>query len=233
MTARQAATIVPPLAVIFTGEWVLALIAVVIFPAVGVLFRVLGRKLYKIAKRSQEKIGELNVVLQEAFTGNKIVKAFGRERLQQERFDGVNDRLLRLALKDQRVDLLAEPLMEILGAIGIMGAIWYGGYRVISGGLTPGEFFSFTAAVILLYGPVRQLGRMMNTVQQSLSSVERVFDILDTPPTITDRPGAVTFQEFRDRIIFEAVSFRYPESEDDVLSDITLTVSKGEMVAFV
>ena len=233
MAVRQMGTVVALLTVMFMREWVLALIAVTIFPAVGVLFRTLGRKLYKIGKRSQEKMSELNVVLQEAFTGNKIVKAFGRERLQQERFDGVNDRLMRLALKDHRVDELAEPLMEILGAIGIMGAIWYGGYRVISGALTPGEFFSFTTAVILLYGPVRQLGRMMNTIQQSISSVERVFDILDTPPTITDRPGAVTFQEFRDRIIFEAVSFRYPESEDDVLSDITLTVSKGEMVAFV
>jgi subfamily B ATP-binding cassette protein MsbA len=233
MAVRQMGTVVALLTVMFMREWVLALIAVTIFPAVGVLFRTLGRKLYKIGKRSQEKMSELNVVLQEAFTGNKIVKAFGRERLQQERFDGVNDRLMRLALKDHRVDELAEPVMEILGAIGIMGAIWYGGYRVISGALTPGEFFSFTTAVILLYGPVRQLGRMMNTIQQSISSVERVFDILDTPPTITDRPGAVTFQEFRDRIIFEAVSFRYPESEDDVLSDITLTVSKGEMVAFV
>jgi subfamily B ATP-binding cassette protein MsbA len=86
------------------------------------------------------------------------------------------------------VDNLAEPLMEILGPLGIMGAIWYGGYRVISGALTPGKFFSFTAAVILLYGPVRQLGRMMNTVQQSLSSIERVFEILDTAPTIADRP---------------------------------------------
>jgi ATP-binding cassette, subfamily B, bacterial MsbA len=233
MAVRQMGTVVALLTVMFMREWVLALIAVTIFPAVGVLFRTLGRKLYKIGKRSQEKMSELNVVLQEAFTGNKIVKAFGRERLQQERFDGVNDRLMRLALKDHRVDELAEPLMEILGAIGIMGAIWYGGYRVISGALTPGEFFSFTTAVILLYGPVRQLGRMMNTIQQSISSVERVFDILDTPPTITDRPGAVTLQEFRDRIVFEAVSFRYPESEDDVLSDITLTVSKGEMVAFV
>jgi subfamily B ATP-binding cassette protein MsbA len=233
MAVRQMGTVIALLTVMFMREWVLALIAVTIFPAVGVLFRTLGRKLYKIGKRSQEKMSELNVVLQEAFTGNKIVKAFGRERLQQERFDGVNDRLMRLALKDHRVDELAEPVMEILGAIGIMGAIWYGGYRVISGALTPGEFFSFTTAVILLYGPVRQLGRMMNTIQQSISSVERVFDILDTPPTITDRPGAVTFQEFRDRIIFEAVSFRYPESEDDVLSDITLTVSKGEMVAFV
>ena len=233
MAVRQVATIVALLIVMFIREWVLALIAVVIFPAVGVLFRILGRKLYKIAKRSQEKIGELNIVLQEAFTGNKIVKAFGREGLQQERFDGVNDRLLRLALKDQRVDLLAEPLMEILGALGIMGAIWYGGYRVISGALTPGEFFSFTAAVILLYGPVRQLGRMMNTVQQSLSSVERVFEILDLPPTIADRPGATAIADFRDRLVFEAVSFRYPEAPEDTLADISLTVAKGEMVAFV
>ena len=233
MAVRQMGTIIALLAVMFIREWVLALIAVTIFPAVGALFRTLGRKLYKIGKRSQQKVSELNIVLQEAFTGNKIVKAFGRERLQEERFDGVNDRLMRLALKDHRVDELAEPLMEILGAIGIMGAIWYGGYRVISGALTPGEFFSFTAAVILLYGPVRQLGRMMNTVQQSISSVERVFDILDTPPTISDRPGAITLHEFHDRLAFESVSFRYPESEEDVLSGITLTVSKGEMVAFV
>src|SRR5499426_2198723 len=190
MAVRQMATIV-------------ALLAVIIFPAVGVLFRTLGHKLYTIAKHSQEKIGELNIVLQEAFTGNKIVKAFGRERLQQERFDAVNDRLLRLALKDQRVDLLAEPVMEILAALGIMGAIWYGGYRVISGALTPGEFFSFTAAVILLYGPVRQLGRMMNTIQQSLSSVERVFEILDQPPAITDRAAAVAITDFCDRLVFE------------------------------
>ena len=233
MLVRQMATIVALLTVMFIREWVLALIAVVIFPAVGVLFRTLGHKLYRIAKRSQEKIGELNIVLQEAFTGNKIVKAFGRERLQQERFDAVNDRLLRLALKDQRVDLLAEPLMEILGAVGIMGAIWYGGYRVISGALTPGEFFSFTAAVILLYGPVRQIGRMMNTVQQSLSSVERVFEILDLPPTIADRPGAATITGFRHHLVFENVSFRYPEAPEDTLADISLTVAKGEMVAFV
>jgi subfamily B ATP-binding cassette protein MsbA len=233
MAVRQMGTIVALLTVMFIREWVLALIAVVIFPAVGVLYRTLGRKLYKIAKRAQEKMSELNIVLQEAFTGNKIVKAFGRERLQQERFDAVNDRLLRLAIKDQRVDNLAEPLMEILGALGIMGAIWYGGYRVINGALTPGEFFSFTAAVILLYGPVRQLGRMMNTVQQSRSSVERVFEILDTPPTIADRPGASLLRDFHDSLVFERVSFRYPEAEEDTLSDISLTVRKGEMVAFV
>ena len=80
--------------------------------------------------------------------------------------------------------------MEVLAAFGIMGALWYGGYQVIAGAMTPGDFFSFTAAVALLYGPVRQLSRIVNTVQQSTASVERVFEILDTPPAIADRPGA-------------------------------------------
>ena len=233
MAVRQVGTIVALLVVMFLREWVLTLIAVAVFPAVAVTIRALGRKLYRINKRSQEKMAELNVVLQESFTGTKIVKAFGRERLEQQRFDSVNDHLLRLALKDHRTDQLSEPLMEVLGALGIMGALWYGGYRVIAGGLTPGEFFSFTAAVILLYGPVRQLSRMANTVQQSLSSVERVFEILDTEHAIADAAGAHTLPGFRDRIVFEDVSFRYPDAQTDALIDISLAVQKGEMVAFV
>jgi len=233
MAVRQVGTIIALLVVMFAREWVLALIAVAVFPAVGATVRTIGRKLYKINRRSQEKIAELNVVLQESFTGTKIVKAFGRERLEQERFNQVNDRLMDLALKNQRTDQLAEPLMEVMGAIGIMGALWYGGYQVIAGHLTPGEFFSFTAAVILLYGPVRQLSRMVNTVQQSLSSVERVFEIIDTPPAIVDAAGAHTLRGFSDRIVFEHAGFTYPETEEPALRDISLTVSKGELVAFV
>jgi len=233
MAVRHVATILALLVVMFAREWTLALIAVAIFPAAGVTVRALGRKLYTINKRTQEKIAELNVVLQESFAGTKIVKAFGRERLEQERFDEVNDRLLRLALKNQRTDQAAEPLMEVMGAVGLMGALWYGGYRVISGALTTGEFFSFTAAVLLLYGPVRQLSRMVNTVQQSLGSVERVFEVVDTPPAIVDAPGAHVLDGFTDRIAFEGVSFRYPETPEPALRDITLEVSKGELVALV
>ncbi len=233
MAVRQVGTIIALLVVMFAREWVLALIAVAVFPAVGATVRAIGRKLYKINRRSQEKIAELNVVLQESFTGTKIVKAFGRERLEQERFNQVNDRLMDLALKNQRTDQLAEPLMEVMGALGIMGALWYGGYQVIAGHLTPGEFFSFTAAVILLYGPVRQLSRMVNTVQQSLSSVERVFEIIDTPPAIVDAAGAHILRGFSDRIVFEHAGFTYPETEEPALRDISLTVSKGELVAFV
>jgi subfamily B ATP-binding cassette protein MsbA len=233
MAVRQLGTIVALLAVMFVREWVLALIAVAIFPAAGLTVRAIGRKLYTINKRTQEKISQLNVVLQESFTGTKIVKAFGREQLEQERFDAVNDRLLRLALKNQRTDQAAEPVMEVMGALGLMGALWYGGYQVISGALTTGEFFSFTAAVLLLYGPVRQLSRMVNTVQQSLSSVERVFEIVDTPQAIVDAPGAHVLDGFTDRIVFENVSFCYPEASEPALRDISIEVKKGELVAFV
>jgi subfamily B ATP-binding cassette protein MsbA len=233
MAVRHVGTIAALLTVMFLREWVLALIAIAVFPVVGVAVRTIGRKLYKINRRTQQKIAELNVVLQESFTGTKIVKAFGREGLEQERFNSVNDRLLGLALKDRRIDEMAEPLMEVLGAVAIMGALWYGGYQVISGALTPGEFFSFTAAVILLYGPVRQLSRMVNTVQQSIASVERVFEILDTPPAIVDASGAHSLAGFGGSIVFETAGFRYPETEDWALQDVSLTVRKGELVAFV
>ena len=233
MALRQLAMIVALLSVMAVREWRLAVIAVLIFPFVGVAVRGIGRRLYRINKRSQEKVAELNVLLHEAFSGMKIVKAFGREGHEAERFDRVNRRLLDLALKDHRTDEVTEPLMEILAAFGIMGALWYGGHQVISGAMTPGDFFSFIAAMALVYGPVRQLSRIMNTIQQSTSSVERVFEILDTPPAIADRPGARTLPGFTSTLRFEGVSFRYPGSPDLTLRDIVLDVRRGEVVAFV
>lgn len=233
MAIRQVGTIVALLTVMFIREWILALVALVAFPFVAVLVRLIGRKLYKINKRAQEKIAELNVILHESFAGTKIVKAFGREAHEQERFDRVNRRLLDLSLKNVRADEITEPLMEILGAFGIMGALWYGGYQVIQGHMTPGTFFSFTAAVVMLYGPVRHLSRIVNTIQQSTASVERVFEVLDTPPTIVDRPEAIRLPEFRDRVEFDRVSFQYPDAAELVLKDISLTVRHGELIAFV
>ena len=233
MALRNVAMIVALLTVMIVREWTLALIAIVVFPFVGVAVRSIGRRLYRINKRSQEKIAELNVLLHEAFSGMKIVKAFGRERHEAERFDRVNRRLLDLALKDHRTDEITEPLMEVLAAFGIMGALWYGGHQVIAGAMTPGDFFSFTAALALLYGPVRHLSRTMNTIQQATAAVERVFEILDTPPAIADRRGARTIPGFASALSFENVSFRYPGSPEPTLRDITLEVRRGDVVAFV
>jgi subfamily B ATP-binding cassette protein MsbA len=233
MTIRQSVMVVALAAVMFVRDWRLALIALVVFPFVGVAVRSIGRRLYRINKRSQQKVAELNVLLHEVFSGTKIVKAFGREAHEVERFDRVNRGLLSLALKDHRADELTDPLMEVLAAFGIMGALWYGGEQVITGAMTPGDFFSFTAAVALLYGPVRQLSRIVNTVQQSTSSVERVFEILDLPPAIADRPNAVALEGFREGLAFEQASFRHADSDELTLRDISLTVVPGEVVAFV
>jgi len=233
MTVRQSAMTVALTTVMIVRDPFLTGIALLVFPLIGIAVRAIGQRLYRINKRSQEKLAELNVLLQEAFAGTKIVKAFGREDYERERFDRVNRRLLDLSLKDHRADEITEPLIEILAALAIMATLWYGGHQVISGTRTPGDFFSFVAALALLYGPVRQLSRIVNTVQQSTASVERVFEILDTPPAISDRKGALVLPAFHAAVAFENVSFRYPEAPDFTLRDISLTIAKGEVVAFV
>ncbi len=233
MAVRQVGTIIALAAVMFAREWRLTLFALLAFPFIAVAVRIIGRRLYKINKRAQQRIAQLTVLLQESFSGTKIVKAFGREAHEQERFEALNERLLTLSLKNVRADESTEPIMEILGALGIMAALWYGGYRVIDGDMTPGTFFSFTAAVIMLYGPVRHLSRILNTVQQSTASVERVFEVLDTPPAIVDRPGVPALPDFTREIEFDRVRFQYSGADADVLSDISLTVRRGEVVALV
>ncbi|PYO00508.1 MAG: ABC transporter permease [Candidatus Rokuibacteriota bacterium] len=233
MGIRQVGTILALLTVMFAREPLLTLTALIALPFVGLVVTKIGRRLYRINRRAQQRIAELNVLLQESFTGTKIVKAFGRQRHEQDRFDTLNRRLLDLSLKNVRADEITEPLMEIAGALAIMAALWYGGYRVIAGTMTPGTFFSFTAAVIMIYGPIRQLSRSLNAVQQATSSVERVFQILELPPAIADRPGAVTLPEFHDAVRFDDVSFRYGDGDVPALSDITLTIGKGEVLAFV
>jgi subfamily B ATP-binding cassette protein MsbA len=138
-----------------------------------------------------------------------------------------------LSLQNVRADEITEPLMEIAGALGMVLALTYGGWRVIQGDMTPGTFFSFTAAVIMLYGPARRLSRSINTVQQTTGSVERVFDIIDQPPGLVDRPGALTLPGFADTVVFDHVAFRYARADELTLTDITLTIRKGEVVAFV
>ena len=233
MAVRQLGTIAALLVVMVAREWALTLMALAAFPVIAVVVRVIGRRLYRINKRAQERVAQLAVLLHESLSGTKIVKAFGRERHEQVRFDALNDRLLALSLKNVRADEVTEPLMEVAGALGIMAVLWYGGYQVIEGHMTPGTLFSFTAAALMLYGPVRRLSRSLNVVQQSTASVERVFHILDLPPAITDRPGATRLETFTRTLAFERVDFRYGDADEMTLKEIALEVRKGEVVAFV
>jgi len=232
MAFRQVATVVALAAVMFAQEWRLTLLAFIAFPLVGLTIRAMGRRLYGINRRTQEQIAALTTLLQEALSGTKIVKAFGREDHERGRFDRINRQLLELSLKDHRVDELAEPLMEVLAAVGVMAILWYGGYRVVQGHLTAGALLSFVAATLMLYGPVRKLSRIANLYQQTMPSADRIFEVLALQPAVADVPGARTLAAFRDRIEFDHVWFQYDDGEM-VLRDISLSVPRGEVVAFV
>jgi ATP-binding cassette, subfamily B, bacterial MsbA len=232
MAFRQVCTVVALLVVMVTQEVRLTLLALIAFPLVGLTIRSMGRQLYSINRGTQEQISALTTVLQEALAGTKIVKAFGREAHEQARFDQVNRRLLELSLKDRRVDELSEPLMEILAALGLMAILWYGGFRVIGGAMTPGTLFSFVTATLMLYGPVRKLSRIINLAQQTTPSAERIFEILSLQPAVTDAPDALTLDDFCQAIEFDHVWFRY-ENGEMALKDICLTVRRGEVVALV
>jgi ATP-binding cassette, subfamily B, bacterial MsbA len=233
LAVRQVFTFAVLLGVIFSREWRLATIAVLVFPLIGFLLMKMGKKLQAINKRGQEKIAELNVVIQETFTGTKIVKAFGREPHERDRFKRANRLLYDLSMRDVKVDELTSPLMEFIGALGIGAALWYGGYQVIQGETTPGTFFSFLTGLLMLYGPVRKLTNVSNQIQQTIPAAERVFELLDLQQTIVDRSQARPLSALREAIAFERVSFQYDDGAGPVLRDISLVVRKGEMVALV
>jgi ATP-binding cassette, subfamily B, bacterial MsbA len=233
LAVRQVFTFLVLLGVVFSREWRLATIAVLVFPLIGLLLMKMGQKLQAINKRGQEKIAELNVVIQETFTGTKIVKAFGREAHERERFKRANRLLYDLLMRDVKVDELTSPLMEFIGALGIAAALWYGGYRVIQGDTTPGTFFSFLTGLLMLYGPVRKLTNVSNQIQQTIPSAERVFELLDLQQTVVDRPHARALRALQESIAFEHVFFQYDDGAEPVLHDIALRVNRGEMVAFV
>jgi len=128
---------------------------------------------------------------------------------------------------------MVSPLMELFGAVGTGVVIWYGGYQVISGATTPGTFFSFMTALIMLYDPIKKLSTMNNVVQQSMAAAERVFEMLDTKVDIISNDGAVEIKEFKDNISFNDVWFQYNSNNGMVIKGINLIIKKGEVIALV
>ena len=219
--------------VVFYRDWKLALVAFVAFPmAVWPIIK-FGRKLRHNSKKSQEIAGTLTEHLHETIGGAKLVKSFNAEEHEIKRFTAKNSDLFRLAMKVVKVKAITSPLSEMFAGIGVAAVIYYGGYSVVQGHSTAGNFFSFMTALLLLYRPVKSLSNINNTIQQGIAAAERVFFVLDTAPEIQDRPGAVELKEIREGISFENLSFRYTENGPKVLKNIKLDVPRGAVVALV
>lgn len=228
---KDSFTIVGLTFVIFYRDWKMALFAFIILPVAFFPIVEFGRRVRRISTGWQEAMADLNSFLHETIAGNKIVKAFGMESYEKKRFFNKTLGLFKLEMKAVIARSLSSPIMEFLGGLGIAFIIWYGGYKVITGSSTAGTFFSFMAAVLMLYDPVKKLSGLNNAVQQGLAAADRVFDIIEMESDIKERKDPITIQRGPHRVTFENVFFKYDNVM--VLKDINLDVQSGEVLALV
>ncbi|MCX5803162.1 MAG: lipid A export permease/ATP-binding protein MsbA [Proteobacteria bacterium] len=228
---KDAFTIVGLIFVVLYRDWKLAIIAFIVLPFATYPIVAFGKKLRKISTKTQKSIARLTNFLHETITGQRIVKAFSMEEYENRRFQEENEILFLINLKRYKVRALSHPIMEVLGGIAIGIIIWYGGREVISGSSTPGNFFSFTAALLMLYEPIKRLNKENHNIQQGLAASQRVFEIIDREPEILEKQDAMELKNVQGIIEFKNVFFKYEDRM--ILKNINLKINKNEVVAVV
>ncbi len=230
---QQGLTFAAMLAVVFYQNWKLATIVLIVLPLSSFVLVRVGRRIRKLSKRGQESIGRMASVLKEAFSGIKIVKAYGQEEKEAQRFSLTNQSFRSAKIKSSQTSAMSSPLLEVIGVCGVAFIIWYGGGLVIAGEMKPGEFFSFLAAMFMAYAPVRKMSGANESVQRALAGAQRVFHVLDLDSELAKDEGKKSLPPIAKNLEFSGVKFLYEGSEEPALHNINLTIHVGEVVAFV
>lgn len=228
---RDGFSAIALLGVIFYRNWQLALISFLVIPATVYPAQLIGKKIKRLSRMGQEKMGDISSVLQETFSGVKVIKAFGLESREIEKFRGKNLEFYGYVRKSIKYDALTAPLMEGITSFGVAGVIWFGGYTVINGKMTSAEFFSFITAMALVYSPVRKLINSYNVLQRSMGAAERVFEIIDQKPDIVDPPDPIPLNRAEGLVRYDSVSFCY--DSEPVLQEVTIEAERGQVIALV
>jgi ATP-binding cassette, subfamily B, bacterial MsbA len=231
---RQSFTAVGLLAVVLQTDWKLAIGSLTVLPFVLVPTARLGRRIRRSTRRAQDDYAELNQVLQETLSGHQVVKSFGAEEAESNRFWARAHQLKRSNLRYVAQQAVASPLIEFFGAITIVALLTYAREQIKAGAMSTGEFTSFVIALLMLYEPVKRLTGIHNIFQQALGASQKVFEYLDRERQIQEKPNAVRLAKFEKSIIFENVGFHYPSVPNGfALSEIQLEVKAGQVVALV
>ena len=229
---RDSLTLFFLIGVMFEKDWKLALIACVVFPIALYPIARIGRRMRKVSTSALTELGLFTARLNEAFQGARHVKAYNREDFEAARTDRLIESVFRLIFKQHRTRAIASPLMETLGGIFIAVLILYGGWQVIEGALSPGAFFAFVTAMLLAFRPLKAIANLNANLQEGLAASQRVFDILDTEPTIVEAPDAPRLEINGGAVSLDRVSFSYPNGTP-ALRDVSLEIPAGETVALV
>lgn len=224
-------TLLALLGVIVYRDWKFATMALLVFPWALIPMRKFGKQVRKLATRGQVKMADISTHLHETFTGHRIIKAFGMESYETERFSKENQKYFRYILKRMRTRALSQPVIESFGVVCAALFIFFGGMRVIKGDLTPGDFFVILGGFMMCYQPVKGINKSNQTIQEGIAGAARIFAILDIKPEIVDHPGAVELPAITSGIEFKNVWFKY--EEEWVLKNINLKSKVGDIVALV
>ncbi|HZX47982.1 MAG TPA: ABC transporter ATP-binding protein, partial [Nitrospirota bacterium] len=230
---QNTITVIALFGVIFYQDWRLAAVSCIVLPFAYYPLIQLGRKLRRISRKGQEEISEVTAILHETFTGASVVKAFGMEESEINKFRAKNYSLFKISMKGVKVTELSTPIMEFIGAAGASLIIWYGGYQVVKGVTTPGTFFSFLTALIMMFSPLKALTRVNSAIQQAIAAAERVFAILDLNNERDTDKGTRILNGIKEKIEFKNVSLKYEGSSKHALSNVSLSVRHGKTVAIV
>ncbi len=229
---KQCFTLAGLLAGVFYVDWQLALASMLLIPFVVFPAASLGRRIRVSSRSSQDKMAEMNNVLQETFTGIRIVKGFVMEMFEAEKFRAATRRLLRINMRWVLAHAMTSPLMEFLGAVTIAGLLLYARNAILHHAQTTGGFIAFLYALIKMYEPIKRLTGVNNAFQQAVGASEQVFQYLDLHSEVKERLGAVELAPFQREIVFENVGFEYEEG-GPLLQNVNLRIARGEVVAIV
>lgn len=215
-------------------SWQLTLLSLVVMPFSLAIISWLGVKLYKQSYTLQSKMADLTSFLQEKIYGTKIVKAFNMEAKENENFFALTNHFFKIILRITRIRNIAPPVTEFFSILAGVLIIWYGGIQVLeSQTLKASEFLGFLFIIFQIMPPIKELSNVANRIQESTAAASRVFEIIDEPVTIKNKPNPVIFTGFNDKIVFDKVSFYYDLNHKYILKDISFEVKKGEIVALV
>ena len=232
--ARESLTLVGAAALLFYYDVKMAVVCLTATPVVVYPLVRFGKRVRTVTRWSQEAQEHMSHVAGEAFTGHRIVKAFGAEGREAIKFERAASTLFRTNLKVTRILSMLPPLMEFVGGLAIAGALWYGSRRIAEGNLTAGEFMSFITALFLMYGPIKKLSRVNANLQQAVAASERIFELLDTHTEVKEQAGATPLAPFADSIEFRDVSFGYEDGHGrHTLRGVSFKVRAGQMIAIV
>ena len=231
---REGLTVFGFAALMFWYDWKLALVAFTGAPLVVYPLVRLGQRVRRSTRRSQEQLEHLSHLTAEAFTGHRIVKAFGAEGHEAERFGAASERLYRTNLKITSTVSLLPPMMEFLGGVAIVALLWYGRQRIGEGALDQGSFLAFIFAAFMMYTPIKRLSRVNANLQQAIAAATRIFEMLDTHSEVLERPDARPLVPLTRGIEFKDVSFAYDDGAGKaVLKNVSFGARAGQVVALV